>query len=270
METVLYILGILVVTLVIVLLCCWYIMAVSRKLLEQGLACTEGEKRNALLRKAALMCNEDAIIAYACNNPDRFTQPKLIPFKFSIGLHRFPCVFADHYFAKGLVRLISPEQKAFMKRMYAFDGLEEDCADLIEEGIQNLGITTKDVVIIFTPCSNDIRFMNKFQHLCWKLQKKGYEANHLTYGYHSIRDQKCYCSSEEDLMSHVGGIVGVDNRNVIVVDDVFNTGRTLKALGKKLKKHHARIVGAVFVSKVFYPPKNMLLAWMKIALTLQK
>ena len=270
MDSIMYILIVLAVILITAWLCYRHIRSMANNLLAQGLACTEGKKRNALLRKAALMCNEDAIIAYACNNPDMFTQPKLVPFKYSIGLHRFPCVFADHYFAKGLYKLISPKQKAFMKRVYAFDGLEEDCEDLIEEGIKNLGVSAKDAVIIFMPCSNPFRFTNKFQHLSWKLQKKGYEVNHMTYPYHSVRDQKDNSSSDEDLMSHVSEIVGVDKRKVIVVDDVFNTGRTLKTFCKELKKYHAQIVGAVFVSKVFYPPKNMLLTWIKIVLTEQK
>ena len=43
-----------------------------------------------------------AILAYACNNPDMFVKPKMRPFNYNVGWHRFPCIFADHYFAKGL------------------------------------------------------------------------------------------------------------------------------------------------------------------------
>lgn len=267
MEGVISIMIAVVVTFGIIVLCCWHMRTVSSALLKQGLACSDTDKRNALLRKAALMCNGDAILAYACNNPDKFAKPKLVPFASSIGLHRFPCVFADHYFAKGLYRLISPGQKAFMRRVYDFDGLQEDCEDLIEEGIKNLGINTDDVLIIFMPCSDPFRFTNKFQHLSWKLQKKGYNANHMTYPCHSVRDHKGDSSSQEDLMSHVGHILDVENRKVIVVDDVFNTGKTLKAFGKELKKYKAQIVGAVFVSKVFCPPHNLPLAWLKIVFT---
>lgn len=264
MEGVIYILIAVGVAIGIVALCCRRMRSKSSALLKQGLACSDTDKRNALLRKAAFMCNEDAILAYACNNPDKFSKPKLVPFDCSIGLHRFPCVFADHYFAKGLYRLISPRQKAFMKRVYDFDGLQEDCEDLIEEGIKNLGINTDDVLIIFMPCSDPFRFTNKFQHLSWKIQKKGYKANHMTYPRHSVRDHKDDSSSQEDLISHIGHISDVENRKVIVVDDVFNTGKTLKALGKELKKYKAQIVGAVFVSKVFYPPKDLFFAWIKI------
>lgn len=267
MEGVICILIAVAVAIGVIALCCWRMRSVSSVLLKQGLACTDTEKRNAVLRKAALMCNEDAILAYACNNPDKFAKPKMVPFDYSIGLHRFPCVFADHYFARGLTRLISPGQKAFMKRVYDFDGLQEDCDDLIIEGIKSLGINTDNTLIIFMPCSNPFRFTNKFQHLCWKLQKNGYNANHMTYPRLSVRDQKDDSSSQEDLMSHVGKMLGVENRKVIVVDDVFNTGKTLKAFGKELKKYKAQIVGAVFVSKVFCPPKNMALAWLKIVLT---
>lgn len=162
--------------------------------------------------------------------------------------------------------MVSEEQKAFMKRIYAFNGLEEDCEDLIEEAIQKLGVDTNGVVVIFMPCSNDVRFKKKFQHLSWKLKDKGYEANHLTYPYLSVRDQMSELSSQEDLMSHVRKITSVDNRNVIVVDDVLNTSAILKAFVKELAKYNAKIVGAVFVSKVFNPPKLGLRTWLRIAI----
>ena len=75
-----------------------------------------------------------------------------------------------------------------MKRIYAFKGLEEDCEDLVEEAIQKLGVATDGVVVIFMPCSNDVRFKKKFQHLSWRLKEKGYEANHMTYPYLSVRN----------------------------------------------------------------------------------
>ena len=70
--------------------------------------------------------------------------------------------------------------------------------------------------------------------------------------------------ASDSLMSHVKRIVGVENRKVLVVDDVINTGETLNAFAKELKKYKTKIVGAVFVSKVFNPPHNTLLAWLRI------
>ena len=240
------------------------VRTLSDELLNKGLTLEETTKRNEYLRKAALLFNENAILAYACNNPDMFVKPKMQPFNYSVGWHRFPCIFADHYFAKGLKKWISGEQKAFMKRVYAFEGLEEDCDDLIEQAINKLNTKTNDVVIVFMPCSNFIRFNNKFQHLCWKLQRKGYNANHLTYPVLSIRDHITKDTNSDELMSHVGRIIGIEKRKVIVIDDIFNTGKTLTAFAKELKKCKAQLVGAVFVSKVFYPPTNMLAAWLKI------
>lgn len=265
MEQIPLILIVIVIPVAIIILGCWRMKSMSGTLLKQGLETTDAIERKRILRMAALMGNKDAILAYVCNNPDLFAKPRLLPFDYYIGLHHFPCVFADHYFARGLTKWLSNDQKAFMKRIYAFDGLEEDCEDLIEEGIKKLGITTDGVVIVFMPCSNDIRFKNKFQNLSWKLKKKGYEADHLTYPFLSVRDQKGNSSSTEDLMSHVRQIIGVDNRKVIVVDDVLNTGKTLNAFAKELKKYNTKIVGAVFISKVFSPPKNGLYAWLKIA-----
>lgn len=223
-------------------------------------------ERRSCLRRAALLFNSDAMLAYACNNPDGFVKPKLLPFDYYIGFHHIPCIFADHYFAKGLTKWLSEEQKAFMKRIYAFKGLEEDCEDLVEEAIQKLGVATDGVVVIFMPCSNDVRFKKKFQHLSWKLKEKGYEANHMTYPYLSVRNQMREVSSQKDLMTHVRKIVGVDNRKVIVVDDVLNTGATLKAFVKEMAKYNTKIVGAVFVSKVFNPPKPGFWTWLRIAL----
>lgn len=164
---------------------------------------------------------------------------------------------ASDLLMQGLASKDSLERNAYLRK----------AALLCSRPLKRLGIRTDDAVIVFMPCSNDVRFTKKFQHLCWKLQKKGYEANHMTYPYLSVRSQKDDSSSAENLMSHVRQIVGVENRKVIVVDDVFNTGKTLKAFGVELKKYHSQIVGAVFVSKVFYPPKSSLLAWFKIALT---
>lgn len=267
MKGVILLLEVLVVLIAMLIYVCWRIKSESSAWLKQGLASSNFDERNNCLRKAALLCNKDAILAYACNNPDMFAKPRMTPFDYSVGFRHFPCVFADHYFATGLCKLISKEQMAFMRRVYAFDGLQEDCADLIVKGIKKLGINTDDVVIVFMPCSNWIRFDNKFQHLCWKLQKKGFEANHMTYPVLSVRDHKDDSSTTKELMSHVGRITGIDNRKLIVVDDVYNTGRTLKAFTKEIRKYKAQIVGAVFVSKVFYPPKSYFLAWIKIVAT---
>ena len=247
-------------------LCYWRMTIQSRIWIERGLASTDIIERRSCLRRAALLFNSDAMLAYACNNPDGFVKPKLLPFDYYIGFHHIPCIFADHYFAKGLTKWLSEEQKAFMKRIYAFKGLEEDCEDLVEEAIQKLGVATDGVVVIFMPCSNDVRFKEKFQHLSWKLKEKGYEANHMTYPYLSVRNQMSEVSSQKDLMTHVRRIVGVDNRKVIVVDDVLNTGATLKAFVKEMAKYNTKIVGAVFVSKVFNPPKPGLWTWLRIAL----
>lgn len=267
---VIYIIILAVAAIVAVFLCHKCMVSISADLLSKGLASPDTAVRTRYLRKAAIMGNKEAILAYACNNPDQFDKPRMLPFDYYMGFHHFPCVYADHYFAKGLTKYLSTEQKAFMKRVYAFDGLEEDCDDLIEEAIKKLEIKTDGVVIVFMPCSNDVRFKKKFQHLSWKLQKKGYESNHMTYPYLSVRNQKDDSSSSEDLMSHVRQIVGVDNRKVIVVDDVLNTGKTLQAFAKELKKYNAKIAGAVFISKVFSPPKNLFFAWLKIALNDQK
>lgn len=266
MVNVIFIAIALIAVSITIYLYCRHLKSLSADMLRQGLDSTEAVMRNRYLRKAALLGNREAILAYACNNPDRFATPKMLPFDYYMGLHHFPCIFVDHYFARGLTRYIGKEQKAFMKRVYAFDGLEEDCDDLIEEAIRKLGVSTDGVVIVFMPCSNDVRFKKKFQHLSWKLQKNGYEANHMTYPYLSVRDQKDENSSSEDLMSHVNNIIGVENRKVIVVDDVLNTGKTLRAFAKELGKTKTKIVGAVFISKVFNPPTNMLLAWIKVAL----
>ena len=88
----------------------------------------------------------------------------------------------------------------------------------------------------------------------------------MTYPYLSVRNQMSEVSSQKDLMTHVRRIVGVDNRKVIVVDDVLNTGATLKAFVKEMAKYNTKIVGAVFVSKVFNPPKPGLWTWLRIAL----
>lgn len=259
-----YILITIVVMAAIVGIGYWRMSTFSRELLNQGMNAEDAEERRKYFRKAALLGNKEAILAYACTNPDMFAKPRMLPFDYYIGLHHFPCVFADHYFAKGLTRYIVNEQKAFMKRVYNFEGLDEDCSDLIEAAIRALGITMDGIVIVFMPCSNPFRFTNKFQHLCWKLQRKGYEANHLTYPYLSVRDQKSEEMASDSLMSHVKRIVGVENRKVLVVDDVINTGETLNAFAKELKKYKTKIVGAVFVSKVFNPPHNPLLAWLRI------
>lgn len=164
MENIVLILIAIFAGIAIIGLCCWRITNQSRVWLERGLDSTDILERRVCLRKAALLFNGDAMLAYACNNPDGFIKPKLLPFDYYIGIHHIPYIFADHYFAKGLTKWLSEEQKAFMKRIYAFKGLEKDCDDLVEEAIQKLGVNTDGVVVTFMPCSNDVRFKKKFQH----------------------------------------------------------------------------------------------------------
>ena len=47
---------------------------------------------------------------------------------------------------------------------------------------------------------------------------------------------------------------------------IARNGATLKAFVKEMAKYNTKIVGAVFVSKVFNPPKPGLWTWLRIAL----
>ena len=97
---------------VILLYAYFRIRTLSDELLNKGLALTEPTERNEYLRKAALLFNKNAILAYTCNNPDMFVKPKMQPFDYCVGWHHFPCIFADYYFAKGLKKWISVEQNS--------------------------------------------------------------------------------------------------------------------------------------------------------------
>ncbi|QCR38700.1 hypothetical protein C1N62_21405 (plasmid) [Nissabacter sp. SGAir0207] len=43
----------------------------------------------------------------------------------------------------------------------------------------------------------------------------------------------------------------VENKNIIIFDDVFTTGKTLHAMESKLKLYGANVVAAIFIGKTY-------------------
>ena len=72
-----YILITIVVMAAIVGIGYWRMSTFSRELLNQGMNAEDAEERRKYFRKAALLGNKKAILAYACTNPDMFAKPKM-------------------------------------------------------------------------------------------------------------------------------------------------------------------------------------------------
>lgn len=101
-EMMVYILITIVVMAAIVSIGYWRMSTLSRELLNQGMNAEDAEERRKYFRKAALLGNKEAILAYACTNPDKFAKPKMVTFRLLYRLAPFSMCLCRSLLCKGI------------------------------------------------------------------------------------------------------------------------------------------------------------------------
>ena len=212
------------------------------------------EMRVVYSRKSVLAGNKEARYIYAIMHPDSFTNyhPHEI---FKIG--KISCVFAGFYFASRYKGLLGKKQDDFIKRVLDFKDGKEDGMDFFKDGIERLK-PEKGTIIMFMPCSAWWKYWTRFRKIADYITSEcpNLENGFYYYRYMGERESLHLQKNRFDVTIETNFeiIQDLTGKNIIVVDDVITTGKSLKAFKKDVEAKGGRVVGAIFFAHTFSMP----------------
>ncbi len=137
-------------------------------------------ERDRYCRLAAMAGHRDACRMSCFSHPDLFEDHlPLTPFK-SRGIRM---AFYGHYYPSRYHELLSEEQRAFCRSLYLFKNGEAHGIEFFKACMSALQTDEKPYHIMFMPCSNWIKYGQRFKRLDWYISKHRRE---LTSGLHDV------------------------------------------------------------------------------------
>lgn len=216
------------------------------------------EEREWGYRSSLMAGNRKAEKFYFYAAIDKFeVKHPLTPFAFDCGSQgKVPCVFYDYYIPKREKDCISWEQRQFQSTVYKFKDGEESCSKHFKEAIACLNLT-EETTVIFMPCSSKSKYMARFAKLSKALSYVDGLKPYL-YSQTYLEERECKHKSKErnDIKadSNVAVCADIVGKNVVLVDDVMTTGKSLCEYAEELYCYGVRVVGIVCLAKsVQYP-----------------
>lgn len=213
-------------------------------------------ERDRYCRLAVMAGHRDACRMFCFSHPDLFEDHlPLTPFK-SRGIRM---AFYGHYYPSRYHELLSEEQRAFCRSLYLFKNGEAHGIEFFKACMSALQTDEKPYHIMFMPCSNWIKYGQRFKRLDWYIGKHRRE---LTSGLYDVD----VFDERESLHEAKGGEERILERNyritrdikgkeVIIVDDVLTTGQSVADYKEEIERCGGKVVAAIFYGKtVTVPP----------------
>lgn len=214
------------------------------------------EQRDRYCRMAVMAGHRDACRMFCFARSDFFQEKQpLKPFK-SRGIRM---VFYGHYYPSRYKELLDDEQRAFCRSIYQFKQGEIHGIEFFKACMTALQADGKPYHIMFMPCSNWIKYGQRFKRLDWYIGKHRPE---LTSG---LCDVDVF-ESRESLHEAKGGenrilernysIMGnIKGKEIIIIDDVLTTGQSVADYKEEIERCGGKVVAAIFYGKtVTMPP----------------
>ncbi len=205
-------------------------------------------------RRGVLAGNKESRLLYVFSSPASFSDRRpLTVFK----IKKIPCVFSGFYFPARCRKYLSEAQGDFTRSVLAFKDGMNDSIDFFSNGIDCLK-PHEGTVIMFMPCSAWWKYWVRFRHvadyidrLCPQLENGFYY-----YTYLGERDSLHLQKNRADVVIERNFEIRCDltGKEVIVVDDVITTGKSLKQLKMQIESAGGHVSGAVFFAGTFTMP----------------
>ena len=213
----------------------------------------EDRDRHCLL--AVMAGHRDACRMFCFAHPDFYEdRHPLKPFRF----RGISVTFYGHYYPSRYKRLLDEEQRGFCRTLYAFKEGENHGIDFFKACMAALPVDTTSCHIMFMPCSNWIKYGQRFKRLDWYITT---HRNELTSGLydvdvHSERESLHECKGSERILERNYNITGgIKGKRIIIVDDVFTSGQSLTDYKEEIERCGGEVVAAIFYGKtVTVPP----------------
>lgn len=220
-----------------------------------ALLADKAEDRDRHCRLAVMAGHRDACRMFCFAHPDFYEgRHPLKPFRF----RGISVTFYGHYYPSRYKRLLDEEQRGFCRTLYAFKEGENHGIDFFKACMAALPVDTTSCHIMFMPCSNWIKYGQRFKRLDWYITTN---RNELTFGLydvdvHSERESLHECKGSERILERNYNITGgIKGKRIIIVDDVFTSGQSLTDYKEEIERCGGEVVAAIFYGKtVTVPP----------------
>lgn len=213
------------------------------------------DERGRYCRMAVMAGHRDACRMFCCMYPDRFDdRHPLKPFKFR-GIR---IAFYDYYYPSRYNDFLNEAQRTFCRSIYRFKQGEIHGIEFFKACMTAIQADGKPYHIMFMPCSNWIKYGQRFKRLDWYITTN---RNELTSGLydvdvHSERESLHECKGSERILERNYNITGgIKGKRIIIVDDVFTSGQSLTDYKEEIERCGGEVVAAIFYGKtVTVPP----------------
>lgn len=220
-----------------------------------ALLADKAEDRDRHCRLAVMAGHRDACRMFCFAHPDFYEdRHPLKPFRF----RGISVTFYGHYYPSRYKRLLDEEQRGFCRTLYAFKEGENHGIDFFKACMAALPVDTASCHVMFMPCSNWIKYGQRFKRLDWYITT---HRNELTSGLydvdvHSERESLHECKGSERILERNYNITGdIKGKRIIIVDDVFTSGQSLTDYKEEIERCGGEVVAAIFYGKtVTVPP----------------
>lgn len=205
-------------------------------------------------RKSVLAGNNEAHLLYIFSSPASFSGRRpLTVFK----VKKIPCVFSDFYFPARYRKHLSVTQEDFTRSVLAFKDGMNDGIDFFRKGIDCLN-PHEGTVVMFMPCSAWWKYWGRFRHIAGYIDRRcpQLENGFNYYTYLGERDSLHLQKNRSDVVIERNFEIRHDltGKDVIVVDDVITSGKSLKQLKKQIEVAGGHVSGAIFFAGTFAMP----------------
>lgn len=220
-----------------------------------ALLADKAEDRDRHCRLAVMAGHRDACRMFCFAHPDFYEdRHPLKPFRF----RGISVTFYGHYYPSRYKRLLDEEQRGFCRTLYAFKEGENHGIDFFKACMAALPVDTASCPVMFMPCSNWIKYGQRFKRLDWYITTHRKELTSGLYDVdvHSERESLHECKGSERILERNYNITGdIKGKRIIIVDDVFTSGQSLTDYKEEIERCGGEVVAAIFYGKtVTVPP----------------
>lgn len=218
------------------------------------------ELRDRFCRLAVLAGHRDACRMFCFAHSDFFEERQpLKPFK-SRGIKM---IFYGHYYPYRYNTLLNDGQRAFCRSIYQFKQGEIHGIEFFKACMAALQTEDTPYHIMFMPCSNYIKYAQRFKRLDWYITT---HRPNLTSGLYDVD----VFEPRESLHEAKGGDNRILERNyritgniagkeIIIIDDVLTTGQSVTAYKEEIERCGGKVVAAIFYGKTVATPSLFLI-----------
>lgn len=220
-----------------------------------ALLADKADDRDRHCRLAVMAGHRDACRMFCFAHPDFYEdRHPLKPFRF----RGISVTFYDHYYPSRYKRLLDEEQRGFCRTLYAFKEGENHGIDFFKACMAALPVDTASCHVMFMPCSNWIKYGQRFKRLDWYITTHRKELTSGLYDVdvHRERESLHECKGSERILERNYNITGdIKGKRIIIVDDVFTSGQSLTDYKEEIERCGGEVVAAIFYGKtVTVPP----------------